>query len=391
MQIKVDKSALMEALTLSKGSVDVNNPTNIVYESVLFTSNCEDGIWMTATDGSIWTRVRLKAEVRGGTPTLIKSSQLVDIVAGLDDGELEITHDGHRATLKSGRYRAEFGVADAMEFPMFPKLSGVLCPVRARALAELIKSTEASADTKADRPYLCGVNFRVQNGEIRAVATDGSRMAISEASSIGYTAEEGLAAVGTCGTRLARQWASLAASLAASLDDDQIILFGFQNGWGFCSSGDATIAGVLPDQRFPDWENAEKFPKPTDKRRTVRFDRKGLAKVVQRVTAIGARMKIPASIDLEMDEHGMLSLESHGSSGKNARDKLEGHMIDMAFAAPVRRRIGGELLRQALNTLKTQDVVMFMTADGRQPVGVSNTWDKPSDMRSTMWCMPRGL
>jgi hypothetical protein len=64
-------------------------------------------------------------------------------------------------------------------------------------------------------------------------------------------------------------------------------------------------------------------------------------------------------------------------------------MIDKAFAAPVRRRIGGELLRQALNTLKTQEVVMFMTADGRQPVGVSNTWDKPSDMRSTMWCMPR--
>ena len=384
MQIRVDKSALMEALTLSKGSVDRDNPANIVYESVLFEA-CQDGVFVNATDGAIWSRVLIGAEVKGWDPVLIKSSQLTDIVAGLDDGELEIAHDGHRATLRSGRYRAEFGVADAMEFPAFPKLTGVLCPVKAGTLAELIKSTEGSADTKIDREYLCGVNFRVQDGEIRAVAADGSRMAISEASCGVYTAEEGLAAMGTAGTRLSRQWASC----ASSLNDGEIIRFGFHNGWGFCVTDNAMIAGVLPDQRFPDWERAEKFPKAHDKRRAVRFDRKKLAKVVQRVTAIGARMKIPTSIDLELDEHGLLSMESHGSSGKSARDRLEGHMIDKAFPAPVRRRIGGELLRQALNTLKTQEVVLFMTADGRQPVGFSNTWGKPGDICTIAWLMPR--
>jgi|WetSurMetagenome_2_1015567.scaffolds.fasta_scaffold00947_8 DNA polymerase III subunit beta len=384
MQIKVDKADLMEALTLSKGSVDRDNPTNIVYESVLFTAD-PGGVVVTATDGSIWSRFLVRAEVRGGTPTLIKSSQLTDIVAGLDDGELEIVHDGHRATLKSGRYRAEFGVADAMEFPRFPKLAGGLCPVKAGLLADLIKSVEGSADTKADRPYLCGVNFRVQDGEIRAVAADGSRMAVSEASWVVYTAEEGSAATMTAGTRLARQWASL----AGSLNDDEIIRFGAQDGWGFCVTDNATIAGVLPDQRYPDWESAERFPKPADKRRAVRFDRKKLIKSVQRVVAIGDRMKIPATIDLELDDHGTLSMESHASSGKSARDKLAGHMIDKAFAAPVRRRIGGELLRHALNTLKTQEVVLFMTAVGVQPVGVNNTWDKPSDMRTVAWLMPR--
>jgi DNA polymerase III sliding clamp (beta) subunit (PCNA family) len=384
MQIKVDKKVLMEALTLSKGSVDRDNPTNIVYESVLFTAD-PGGVLVTATDGAIWSRFLVKAEVLGEAPTLVKSSQLVDIVSGLDDGELEIVHDGHRATLKSGRYRAEFGVANAMEFPAFPKLSGALCPVKAGTLAELIKSVEGSADTKADRPFLCGVNFRALGGDLRAVAADGSRMAVSEAALPVYTAKEGVAAMGTAGTRLARHWASL----AGSLDKDQIILFGFQNGWGFCSSGDATIAGVLPDQRFPDWENAEQFPKAQDKRRAARFDRKKLAKAVQRVVAIGARMKIPAAIDLELDEHGTLSLESHASSGKSARDKLEGHVIDKAFPAPVRRRVGGELLRQALNTLKTQEVVVFMTANGKQPVGFSNTWGKIGDVCSIHWLMPR--
>lgn len=385
MQIKVDKKALLDALTLSKGSTDRDNPVNMVYESVLFTP-APRGFQVTATDGSIWCKALVKAEVLGSTPTMIKSSQLVDIVSGLNDGDVDITWDGVRARLKSGRYVAEFGVSDAMEFPAAPKIDGVqLLDVPAATLIELIQATEGSADTKPDRPYLNGINFGIFDGDLRAVAADGSRIAISRGSCKGWTGEEGSALVGTAGTRLARQWASLAASRPIG----EIVHIGFQDGWGFCLGEDAMIAGVLPDQRFPDWERADAFPKPADKRRVVRFDRKALAKAVKRVAAIGARMKNPAAIDIELDEFGELRLESHASSGKSARDRLEGQLVDKAFPAPVRRRIGADLLFQALSTLKSSDVCLIMTANGRHPVGVSQLWKETGDMFAEVWCMPR--
>jgi DNA polymerase III sliding clamp (beta) subunit (PCNA family) len=398
MQIKVDKSALMEALTLSKGSVDVSNPANIVYESVLFTAD-RDGVWVTATDGSIWSRVLVKAECRGGTPTLIKSSQLTDIVAGLDDGYLEISSDGHRATLKSGRYRAEFGVADAIEFPAFPELGDYrLTDIDAMTFAGMIKSVEGSAGTKADRPYLCGINFGLIDGDLRAVAIDGHRIAISRVPCLGWTGEEGVSgptlpddhssasrltgqrveSIGTCGSRLARQWVSL----ASLMGHGESIRFGFHEGWGFIMGGDAMIAGVLPDQRYPDWEGAALFPKPADKRRKVSFDRKALAKSVKRVTAIGSRMKIPVSIDIDLDEYGVLMLESHASSGRSARDRLEGNATDAGFSAPARRRVDGGMLLQALSTLKASDVVLSITIDGRQPIGLEGG-------RESHYLMPR--
>lgn len=378
MQIRLDKKNLLDALTLTKGSTDRDNPVNVVYESVLFTAG-EGGVWVTATDGAIWTRVLVKAEVLGMVPTMIKSTQLVDIVGGLNDGELDITWDGVRAKLTSGRYVAEFGVSNAMEFPAAPKFDDVqFVDVTAETFVELIRAVEDSADTKADRPYLNGVNFAVEEGCLRTAAADGSRIAISRAFLPPYTVEAGCQAMGTAGSRLASQWASLAASRPIG----KIVRVGFLGDWGFCFGEDAMIAGLLPDQRFPDWSRADAFPRPDQIRRIVCFDRKVLAKAVKRVAAIGARMKIPAAIDVTLDEFGELRLEVHAASGKSARDRLDGRVVDKGFPAPAHRRVGADLMFQALSSLKENEVSLVMTATGRQPICLAGE-------RTQNWLMPR--
>jgi hypothetical protein len=183
---------------------------------------------------------------------------------------------------------------------------------------------------------------------------------------------------------LASQWASLADLRPIN----KTVSFGFDGQWGACMGKGAQVIGLLPDQRFPDWRNAAQFPKDGDKRRLVRFDCKALARAVKRVISIGIKLKGAVSLDLELEEDGGLLMEVV-ASGRHAREKLEGHVVDRAFPAQVRRRIGGDLLLQALASMKASEVSLIMTANHLQPVGVAGVWDKIDDVMVSHWLMPR--
>jgi DNA polymerase III sliding clamp (beta) subunit (PCNA family) len=383
MHIKLDKKALQEALTLSRGAVDTANPVSVTYESVRF-SAAPEGLWVDATDGAVWSSVKVDADWTGGiSPILIKASQFTDIVSGLDDGELEIAANGQQAALKQGRYKANFGVADGMEFPARPMLGdSKLVSIDAAKFVEMIRAVEGSADTRADRPYLNGVHFEVRGDDLEAVAADGSRLAHSELLG-GFT---GQTLVGTAGTRLARQWASLAVMRPV----DKSIRFGFHEGWGFMLGEDAIIAGLLPDQRFPDWRAAAMFPKPGDKSRVIRLSRKLMAKAVKRVIAIGSKLKGEMALDVEMRADGAVWLSAM-ASGKSAEERLDGHVVDRCGEGAFTRRVGGAMLLQAIGNLSPDGDKINLTAPAhdQKPISVSNSWEDPDGVMTEHYLMPR--
>jgi len=380
MQIKVEKKALLEALTLSRGSVQTDNPVNTAYESVLFSVDPQ-GIWVHATDGSIWSSVLVEAQVRGGAPTMIKASQLTDIVSGLDDGELEVKFDGRQAVLKQGRYAANFGASNGMEFPVSPKLGDCkLVSVDAAKLVEVIRAVEGSADTRADRPYLNGVHFEVIDDDLEAVAADGSRLAHSELLG-GFT---GQTLVGTAGNRLASQWTSLAVLRPI----DERISFGFHEGWGFMVGRDAIVCGLLPDQRFPNWRNAPGFPNPDDKSRVIWMDRKVLVRAVKRVVAIGAKLKGAVALDVESRADGALWLSAQ-ASGKSSEERLDVKVIDRCLEGMFKRRVGGNLLFQAVSSMKSEEVSISIPTNDNKPIFISNVWENFGDVITTHYLMPR--
>jgi DNA polymerase-3 subunit beta len=385
MQLRIDKADLQEALTLTRGATATDNPTNVMYESVMFEA-CQDGVWVNATDGTIWSRVLVGATVKGWDPVMIKSAQLTDIVTGLDDGELEIKFDRSQATLTSGRYSAKFGAANAMEFPAMPRLMNdcQLVSVKANKLIEMIRATIDSADTRIDRPYLNGVHFSSHEGDLQVVGLDGHRVAISKLTVPSLTAEAMVGATGTAGQRLARQWASLADLRPI----DNSVSFGFQDGWGFMVGKDAMIAGLLPDQRFPDFRNTPLFPRAGDDVRIIRLDRKTLAKSAKRVCAIGAKLKGAIALDIEARADGKVWLMAR-ASGKDAEDMIEGQTGHRCGEGMFSRRVGGDLFQQALSNIKGDEVSMFIPAHDQKPMSLSNIWKEPGDIFVEHYLMPR--
>ena len=396
MNFKTTKADLQEALTLTRGSVRTDNPVDTVYESVMFEA-CQDGVWVNATDGTIWSRILIGAKVKGWDPVMIKSSNLSEIVSHLDDGDLEIEFDGRQAILSSGSYVARFGAANAMEFPACPKPSHDRFTIQADKFVSMVRAVEGSAETKADRPYLQGVNFSLYDGNLEVVATDGYRMAISRCAIASHTAERGsldktlhenrsgrvaplytpLKAMGTCGSRMARQWLSLAS--VRPLDGN--VSFGFQDGWGFMVGESAQIVGLLPDQRFPDFRSIPMFPKSDEPSSVIILNRKILARAVKRVCAVGAKLKGSVGLTIETHESGAVWLIARGG-GKDARDRVDGRMLTKLHDGFITRRIGGDYLRQALDNLSSDEVKMVIPDHEEKPVCVS-------DGMTEHWLMPR--
>jgi DNA polymerase-3 subunit beta len=379
MHIRADKAELLEAITISRGNIHTDNTVSDVYDSVMISVD-DDGMWVYATDGVIWSRVAMTGECRGRWQALIKNSQLADIVAGLDDGPVRIDfsdRDGF-VTLKSGGYTAKFQTTNAMEFPLPPRRAGKgLVRVPAKQFADLVRSVENCASLAADRPYLQGINFEFFSGEVRATASDGYRLA----SSVLRTGVTGSSAIGVAPTRLARQGASLAALRPIGNE----VLFGFENGWGFFQGDRAEICGTLNSHPYPNWREAALIPKAGEPRSTAEFDRKTLMKAMKRVVAIGAKLKGAIGVDLTLSGSGNLSIFAK-SGGKTAEDSV--HPLTALTSSEIERRVAGDLFARSLTEIASERVMLSIPVNSEHPVFLTSC-GKDGEIGSVHYIMPR--
>lgn len=381
MQIKIDKADLQEALTLTRGVSFSENPVNVVYESIMF-EVALGGVRVSATDGAIWSHVTIPGKSGSVGRALVRSKEFVSLITDLDDGEVEIGFSGKLAKLTSGKFRAEFGMADAMEFPAPLRLRDrPLAWAPADRFAELIKATVGSADTRIDRPYLNGVRLTCDGPRLEAVAADGARIAVGAL----RTGVTDFSASFTVGTRLAAQ----AASLAVLRPVDNLVGFGVHEEFGIFQGDKALIYGVLPPQGFPDWRNAPGMPKPGDSRILAEFDRKALIKVARRVVAIGAKLKGAVPVDIELRADGLLAL-SVKASGRSAEEVIQGAVVTHGDHRSYGRRIGGDLFLQALNAITSARVMLTIPRDQKLPVGLISCEDaEKNEIGAIHWLMPR--
>ena len=349
MKLTIERAALLKALGHVQSAVERRNTIPIL-SNVLLSAE-RDRLTFSATDLDLEIIDQAFAQVEQPGQITAPAHTLYEIVRKLPDGAdvaLTFTGEDPRLMVQAGRSRFSLPVLPAGDFPVMSSdgLGGQLT-VDVNDLIRLIDKTRFAISAEETRYYLNGLYLHTvtENGvqKLRAVATDGSRLALAE-----MPAPEG--AAGAPGVIVPRKTIGEARRL---LDDagETVELQISPQKVRFDMNGAALTSKVI-DGNFPDYTRVI----PKDNTRIVRIDAKLFAKAVDRVATISAeksrsvRMAIEsgrvvltvrnmeagqAVEELEVDYDGdAFELSFNARYLMDITDQISGEMAELRFGGP---------------------------------------------------------
>lgn len=327
MKVTLERNHLLKSLSHVHRVVERRNTYPILANVLL---KAADGrIDLRATDLDIEVTESVPAMVSTAGTTTIPAHTLYEIVRKLSDGaEVRLETEGaDQMLLSSGRSRFHLACLSPDSFPDLK--SGAFThqfPIPAASLRELIERTQFAISNEETRYYLNGIYIHtIEAGKetlLRAVATDGHRMARAET-------EAPAGAKGMPGIIVPKKTVSEVQKLLEGAEGDvQVEVSDTKIRF--------TVAGVvllskLIEGTFPDYERVT--PKNNDKEMNV--DRAAFATAVDRVSTIASERGGKA-VKLSVKE-GQLELSvtnpDHGTASEELAVEFEPESFEIGFNA----------------------------------------------------------
>ncbi len=292
MKLTIERAALIKALGHVQSVVERRNTIPIL-SNVLLSADA-GAVSFSATDLDMEIVDQTGAEVSGEGQITAPAHTLYEIVRKLPEGadvELKFAGDDPRLSITSGRSRFNLPVLPAGDFPIMSS-DGLSSPISvdSDALIRLIDKTRFAISTEETRYYLNGLYLHtVQEGgetKLRAVATDGHRLALAE-----MPAPEG--AAGAPGVIVPRKTVQEARRLLEDAGEQvQLQLSPAKVRFDF---GRAALTSKVIDGAFPDYVRVI----PRDNQNVALIDNALFAAAVDRVATISAEKSRSVKLALE--------------------------------------------------------------------------------------------
>ena len=180
MLFNVDRDTLLSPLQAVQGVVE-RRQTSPILSNVLL--SCErDSLSVSATDMEL--QLVASATLNDAQPgsTTVPARKLLDICRSLPaNADIQVSLDKGRVVLRSGRSRFVLNTLPAEDFPTFdvPAVEASVT-VPQNELKRLIDLTHFAMAQQDVRYYLNGLLLEFGERRLRAVATDGHRLAIAD-------------------------------------------------------------------------------------------------------------------------------------------------------------------------------------------------------------------
>lgn len=180
MKIEIERESLLRPLQAVIGVVE-RRQTLPVLANVLVVAD-ENGLSLTATDLEVELVSRIDIPVDEAGQVTVPARKLMDIVRNLPEGALiKLALDQERAIITAERSRFSLATLPASEFPAVEDIGDTQPLLLPQAnLRGLIEKTHFSMALQDVRYYLNGLLLELEPGLLRAVATDGHRLALGE-------------------------------------------------------------------------------------------------------------------------------------------------------------------------------------------------------------------
>jgi DNA polymerase-3 subunit beta len=327
MKVTLERNHLLKSLGHVHRVVERRN-TYPILANVLLKAG-DGGIDLRATDLDIEVTEKVPAMVGTAGTTTVPAHTLYEIVRKLADGaevKLETT-GGDQMLLSSGRSRFNLACLSPDSFPDLK--SGAFThsfSISAALLRELIERTQFAISNEETRYYLNGIYIHtIESGGttyLRAVATDGHRMARAET-------EAPAGAKGMPGIIVPKKTVGEVQKLLEGADGDvQVEVSDTKIRF---TLGSVVLLSKLIEGTFPDYERVT--PKNNDKAMNV--DRASFATAVDRVSTIASERGGKA-VKLSMKD-GNLELSvtnpDHGTASEELAVEFEPESFEIGFNA----------------------------------------------------------
>ena len=337
MKLTASREALLQPLQAVIGVVE-RRQTMPILANVLLVA--KDGqVAVTATDLEVELVANVEVEVEAAGEVTVPGRKLLDICRALpDSAEVSMSLGGEKLTVKSGRSRFSLMTLPAAEFPTVEDISAEQSVSISQAtLQKLLDKTHFSMAQQDVRYYLNGLLLETGKKQLRAVATDGHRLALCEVDLKQKGVPEQQVIVPRKGV--------LELQRLLSDDGDLEILLG-SNHVRIQLEG-IRFTSKLIDGRFPEYERV--IPQDTSNQLTT--DREVFRDALHR-TAILSNEKY-RGIRLIIKE-GALLLQAHNPEQEEAEEEIEisysGDDIEIGFNV--------NYLLDALGAIESEEVVL---------------------------------
>ena len=180
MKLSASREALLKPLQAVIGVIE-RRQTMPILANVLLVA--KDGqVAVTGTDLEVELVATVNVEVEGAGEITVPGRKLLDICRALpESAEVSINVSGEKLNVKSGRSRFSLMTLPAAEFPRVGDINaGQTLSVSQGTLAKLLDKTHFSMAQQDVRYYLNGLLLETGQKWLRAVATDGHRLALCE-------------------------------------------------------------------------------------------------------------------------------------------------------------------------------------------------------------------
>ena len=181
MEIKLKRDELLKPLSKVAGVVEKRQSLPILSCILMKT----DGKQLVMTGTDLEVEVVSKLGISGGDSgdLAIPARKLLDICRALPaEADISLKQEGQKAVVRSGKSRFTLATMSAGDFPGVETSDWNLeVTVPQTMLKSLLEKTQFCMANQDVRYYLNGLLLEIGGQEIRAVATDGHRMAMSSA------------------------------------------------------------------------------------------------------------------------------------------------------------------------------------------------------------------
>ena len=318
MKLRAARDVLLKPLQAVIGVVE-RRQTMPILSNVLLVAR--DGVLsVTATDLEVELVAQTELEVETGGEITVSGRKLLDICRALPEGaEIEIIASAEKLNVRSGRSRFTLATLPATEFPTVEDIkAGQTIQLSQEVLMRLIEKTHFSMAQQDVRYYLNGMLLETGGKHVRAVATDGHRLALCQAELDGVSLEEQQVIVPRKGVLELQRLMSGNGTLNVELGANHVRIQ--LKGIRFTSK--------LIDGRFPEYDRVI----PKDSSNELSADRDVLRGALQR-TAILSNEKY-RGIRLIIRDSGVV-LQAHNPEQEEAEEELDvtysGDDIEIGF------------------------------------------------------------
>jgi len=318
MKLTAPREDLLAPLQSVIGVVE-RRQTMPVLANVLLSAR-DNRLSITGTDLEVELVATSSVNVQQPGDITVPGRKLLDIFRSLPEKtSVTLATDGERISVRAGRSRFTLSSLPAAEFPVVEEINAQQTLTVAQGeFRRLIDKTHFSMAQQDVRYYLNGLLLETDGKSLRAVATDGHRLALCEMQLEGKARTNQQVIVPRKGVLELQRILGTEGNIELAIGTNHVR----------AQIGDIRFTSKLIDGRFPEYGRVI----PASPPRTVEADRETLRQALQRTAILSNEKYRGIRLTARPD---LLTLQAHNPEQEEAEDQVEvaykGEEVEIGF------------------------------------------------------------